>query len=184
MTTNASPAHRLLMLTWLVLAACETTPSPPADARGADGAPQDVSKQPDAGAPEDASKPEDPGCPASCGAKISDDQRWTCSDLPRPCEYAGADPAVCILQALRDGKPGWYWWNIATSGFLASAHRELVVRPGRVALASFEVDYDLEVRRTSSVSRLQDPAFFTRCLTQAGTDLMDCLERAADQKCQ
>jgi hypothetical protein len=142
-----------------------------------------------------------PKCPEICEDRMHSEYFWDCGDVPEPCGSVGwstpssfnvmppytlLDPAAatCVLQALRDGRPGRYRWGAAAKdGPGVDVRREVIVRSGRVALTASSWNRDLESSHMLDISRLQDPAYFSKCLTLSGDELFQCFEGATGQSC-
>jgi hypothetical protein len=132
-------------------------------------------------------RPDDPRCPNLC-VEDPEGRSWHCWDLPSPCKDRAGDAAItCALEAFRDGKEGWYSWNMATTsgfpyGFVSLA---IIVRPGRLGLTTSEMGADLSVQRRPDAGLLRDPAYFTDCLAKTDPEVrLECFKNAITGRCK
>jgi hypothetical protein len=132
---------------------------------------------------------------SSCDDGQPCDVEWECN-LSQPCnvvdfvrdDYTQAvslsapDAAVCVLEALRDGKAGSYRWYITGESIPGqfSTSATVHVRSNRAALEAVRAQFDLYVNQSyRGPALLQDPSYFEGCLAQtAAPAIFDCLENA------
>jgi hypothetical protein len=131
-------------------------------------------------------RPDDPYCPHTC-VEEAHQGAWSCTDVPAPCsDKIGATAITCALEAFRDGKEGWYSVRMETNtDFHGYDTFSIIVRPGRLGLATREMAIDVSVQQMSYAGKLRDPAYFTSCLANGAPGAhLDCFTNAATGTCQ